>query len=95
MRRQFGEGSGPRPAAAGLFAEPTTFCDDGRKCALCLARVFAAREDARPPGPQTLSLRFFAGRYVDPAKETIELFARTGRVVQSFGIAEAHPVSKR
>jgi hypothetical protein len=45
-----GEGSRPRPAAAGSLPKPITFYHDGRKYTRGLTHVLAARGDGRPPG---------------------------------------------
>jgi hypothetical protein len=44
-----GEGSRPRPAAAGLLSKPRTGCDLGQKYTFGFWHVLAARGDARPP----------------------------------------------
>jgi hypothetical protein len=44
-----GEGSRPRPAAAGWFAEPITFCKRGSKLRIKVGNTFAAREDPTSP----------------------------------------------
>jgi len=45
-----GEGSRPRPAAAGSLPKPVKFYHDGRKYTGGLTHVLAACGDARPPG---------------------------------------------
>jgi hypothetical protein len=44
-----GEGSRPRPAAAGLLSKPSTFDNCRRKYTVGFRYVLAARGDARPP----------------------------------------------
>jgi len=53
------EGSRPRPAAAGLFAKPSVFVDRVIGIRLYGWHVFAAREDARPPGQGPANVRAF------------------------------------
>jgi hypothetical protein len=45
-----GEGSRPRPAAAGSSPKPVTFYHDGRKYTRGLPHGLAARRDGRSPG---------------------------------------------